>query len=31
MLLEFRCSNYRSIKDTVTFSMIAGSDDSHHQ
>ncbi len=26
MLLEFRCSNHRSIKEEVRFSMIAGSD-----
>lgn len=26
MLLEFNCSNHRSIKETVTFSLIAGSD-----
>lgn len=26
MLLEFKCSNHRSIKDEVSFSMIAGSD-----
>ncbi len=26
MLLEFKCSNHRSIKETVNFSMIAGSD-----
>lgn len=26
MLLEFKCSNHRSIKEKVTFSMIAGSD-----
>lgn len=26
MLLEFTCSNYRSIKDKITFSMIAGKD-----
>ena len=28
MLLEFRCSNHKSIKDEVLFSMIAGTDDS---
>lgn len=27
MLLEFECSNYKSIKDKVNFSMLAGSDD----
>lgn len=26
MLLEFKCSNHKSIKETVHFSMIAGSD-----
>ncbi|MCI8646872.1 MAG: ATP-binding protein [Firmicutes bacterium] len=26
MLLEFKCSNHRSIKEEVTFSLIAGSD-----
>lgn len=26
MLLEFRCSNHKSIKEKVNFSMIAGSD-----
>ena len=26
MLLEFKCSNYKSIKETIDFSMIAGSD-----
>lgn len=26
MLLEFRCSNHKSIKEKVTFSMLAGSD-----
>ena len=27
MLLEYSCSNYKSIRDKITFSMIAGSDD----
>ena len=27
MLLEFKCSNHKSIKEKVSFSMIAGSDD----
>lgn len=26
MLLEFKCSNHRSVKDEISFSMIAGSD-----
>ena len=26
MLLEFKCSNHRSIKEEVNFSMIAGSE-----
>lgn len=26
MLLEFKCSNHKSIKETVSFSMVAGSD-----
>ena len=29
MLLEFRCSNHRSIRDEVLFSAIAGSDKTH--
>lgn len=29
MLLEFRCSNHRSIRDEVLFSTIAGSDKTH--
>lgn len=29
MLLEFRCSNFRSIKSPILFSMLAGKDDSH--
>lgn len=28
MLLEFSCSNHKSIKDKITFSMIAGKDNS---
>ena len=31
MLLEFKCSNHRSIKDEVVFSMLAGSDDSNEE
>ena len=26
MLLEFSCSNHKSIKETISFSMIAGKD-----
>ena len=29
MLLEFSCSNHRSIRDEVLFSAIAGSDKTH--
>ena len=29
MLLEFKCSNYRSIKSPILFSMLAGQDTSH--
>lgn len=29
MLLEFRCSNHRSIRDEILFSTIAGSDKTH--
>jgi hypothetical protein len=29
MLLEFRCSNHRSIRDEILFSAIAGSDKTH--
>lgn len=29
MLLEYRCSNYKSIKDEVLFSMSASSDTEH--
>lgn len=29
MLLEFRCSNHRSIRDEILFSAIAGTDKSH--
>lgn len=29
MLLEFSCSNYRSIRDEILFSAIAGSDKTH--
>ena len=31
MLLQFQCSNHRSIKDEITFSMLASSDDSHEE
>ena len=31
MLLEFRCSNHKSIKNEITFSMLAGSDDTHEK
>lgn len=31
MLLEFKCSNHRSIKEEVRFSMIAGSDDTSEE
>ncbi len=31
MLLEFKCSNHRSIKDEVKFSMIAGSDNTSEE
>ena len=31
MLLEFRCSNHRSIKEKVTFSMLAGSDNTSQE
>lgn len=31
MLLEFKCSNHRSIKDKITFSMIAGNDKTHEE
>ena len=27
MLLNYKCSNFKSIKDEITFSMLAGSDD----
>ena len=29
MLLEFSCSNHRSIRDEILFSAIAGSDKTH--
>lgn len=29
MLLEFRCTNHKSIKEEILFSMLAGSDNSH--
>lgn len=31
MLLEFNCSNHKSIKENVTFSMIAGSDNTSEE
>lgn len=31
MLLEFKCSNHRSIKEKVSFSMIAGSDNTSEE
>lgn len=31
MLLQFQCKNHRSIKDEITFSMLASSDDSHEE
>ena len=31
MLLEFTCSNYRSFKSPVLFSMLAGQDDTHDE
>lgn len=31
MLLEYRCSNYKSIKDEVVFSMLASSDTEHEE
>ena len=31
MLLEFSCSNHKSIKNTVTFSALAGKDTSHDE
>lgn len=31
MLLEFKCSNHRSIKEEVSFSMIAGSDNTSEE
>ncbi|MBQ9812616.1 MAG: ATP-binding protein [Thermoguttaceae bacterium] len=31
MLLEFSCSNYKSIKDEILFSMIAGKDNAHEE
>ena len=31
MLLEFRCSNFRSFRSPVLFSMLAGQDDSHQE
>ena len=30
MLLEFSVENFRSIKDKVTFSMVAGSEETHN-
>ncbi len=31
MLLEFSCSNHKSIKESVLFSAIAGKDSAHHE
>ena len=31
MLLEFKCSNHRSIKEKVNFSLIAGSDNTSEE
>lgn len=31
MLLEFKCSNHKSIKEKVSFSMIAGSDNTSEE
>lgn len=31
MLLEFSCSNHKSIKDKINFSMIAGKDDTNEE
>lgn len=31
MLLEFRCSNFKSIKEEIRFSMIAGKDDTSEE
>ena len=31
MLLEFQCSNHKSIKERVNFSLIAGSDDTSEE
>ena len=31
MLLEFSCSNHRSIRDEVLFSLIAGTDKTHNE
>lgn len=31
MLLEFKCSNHKSIKEEVSFSMIAGSDNTSEE
>ena len=31
MLLEFKCSNHKSIKEKVIFSMIAGSDNTSEE
>lgn len=29
MLIEFRCSNHRSIRDAILFSAMAGTDKTH--
>ena len=31
MLLEFRCSNFKSIKEEIRFSMIAGKDNTSEE
>ena len=31
MLLEFKCSNHKSIRDEVVFSMLCSSDESHEE
>lgn len=31
MLLEMSCSNFKSIKDKIVFSMMASSDRSHEE
>ena len=31
MLLEFSCSNHRSVRDRILFSALAGADDAHEE